>query len=117
MQLAARLPNERSNTGLSFTLLEQIDEGVALIKEALGTPPDSSIASLLATVHAEAGFIQFNELHFASAVDHFLLSSTFEPPELFPFFPAYTARWRSIVPRKRYWGLHPPPQARALSLS
>ncbi|BBM96839.1 vacuolar protein sorting-associated protein 3 [Marchantia polymorpha subsp. ruderalis] len=64
----------------------------------------------LSMVHAETGFLHLFDLHFKEAMDHFLLSDILEPAELFPFFPSMTSRWRAMVPRKRYWGLHPPPQ-------
>ncbi|KAG5614534.1 hypothetical protein H5410_014358 [Solanum commersonii] len=32
-----------------------------------------------------------------------------EPSELFPFIMRDPNRWSLLVPRNRYWGLHPPP--------
>ncbi|KAG6382452.1 hypothetical protein SASPL_157880 [Salvia splendens] len=43
------------------------------------------------------------------AVDHFLLSENMQPSELFPFIMPDPNRWTLLVPRNRYWGLHPPP--------
>ena len=34
--------------------------------------------------------------------------SLFQPMELFPLFPSVTAPWADQLPRKQYWGLHPP---------
>ncbi|KAG8385151.1 hypothetical protein BUALT_Bualt03G0011900 [Buddleja alternifolia] len=93
---------------------------------------------MLCFVHAQVGFLLLFDLHFKEAVDHFLLSETMQPSELFPFIMRDPNRWtllrgglpirtkklkckalvcmvgpgRSLeawVPRNRYWGLHPPP--------
>ncbi|KAJ8569704.1 hypothetical protein K7X08_006281 [Anisodus acutangulus] len=63
----------------------------------------------LSLVHAQVGFLLLFDLRFEEAVDHFLLSETMEPSELFPFIMRDPNRWSLLVPRNRYWGLHPPP--------
>ncbi|KAL3341366.1 hypothetical protein AABB24_025760 [Solanum stoloniferum] len=63
----------------------------------------------LSFVHAQVGFLLLFDLRFEEAVDHFLLSETLEPSELFPFIMRDPNRWSLLVPRNRYWGLHPPP--------
>ncbi|XP_015076339.1 vacuolar sorting protein 3 isoform X3 [Solanum pennellii] len=63
----------------------------------------------LSFVHAQVGFLLLFDLRFEEAVDHFLLSETMEPSELFPFIMRDPNRWSLLVPRNRYWGLHPPP--------
>ncbi|KAG2623954.1 hypothetical protein PVAP13_3KG092900 [Panicum virgatum] len=47
---------------------------------------------------------------FETDVNHFLLSETMQPSEIFPFIMRDPNRWSDLVPRKRYWGLHPPPK-------
>ncbi|KAK1288763.1 hypothetical protein QJS10_CPB19g00762 [Acorus calamus] len=42
-------------------------------------------------------------------VNHFLQSETMQPSEVFPFIMRDPNRWSYLVPRNRYWGLHPPP--------
>ncbi|GMP91767.1 hypothetical protein CsSME_00042310 [Camellia sinensis var. sinensis] len=42
-------------------------------------------------------------------INHFLLSETMQPSEIFPFIMRDPNRWSLLVPRNRYWGLHPPP--------
>ncbi|WOL12759.1 transforming growth factor-beta receptor-associated protein 1 [Canna indica] len=64
---------------------------------------------LLSFVHAQLGFMLLFDLHFEDAVNHFLLSETMQPPEVFPFIMRDPNRWSHLVPRNRYWGLHPPP--------
>ncbi|XP_057451483.1 vacuolar sorting protein 3 isoform X2 [Lotus japonicus] len=64
---------------------------------------------LLSFVHAQVGFLLLFDLHFEEAVDHFLRSETMEPSEVFPFIMRDPNRWSLLVPRNRYWGLHPPP--------
>ncbi|XP_024522989.1 transforming growth factor-beta receptor-associated protein 1 homolog [Selaginella moellendorffii] len=83
---------------------KQYSEAVKLANEEEGAK------SKLGMVHAEAGFLLLADLRFEEAIDHFLRSDIVEPTELFPFFPSLTSRWRNMVPRKRYWGLHAPPQ-------
>ncbi|CAA6663891.1 unnamed protein product [Spirodela intermedia] len=48
-------------------------------------------------------------VHAQDAVNHFLLSETMQPSEIFPFIMQEPNRWSTLVPRNRYWGLHPPP--------
>lgn len=89
----------------------QFDEAVALAEECTAETEVDNAQEKLSAVHAQAGFLLFFDLRFKDAVDHFLQSSALHPAEIFPFFPSMTDRWRSMVPRIRYWGLHPPPQA------
>ncbi|XP_024378874.1 vacuolar sorting protein 3 isoform X3 [Physcomitrium patens] len=88
----------------------QFNEAVGLAQEAVAEGSDSAAKERLAIVHAEAGFLLLFDLQFELAMDHFLLSDILQPTELFPFFPSFTTRWRTLIPRKRYWGLHPPQQ-------
>eukprot|EP00250_Pteridium_aquilinum_P021146 c25040_g1_i1 orf=503-3787(-) len=90
---------------------KQFDEAVGLAEDCTAEADAESIRKSLAIVHAQAGFLLFFDLRFKDAVDHFLLSSAMHPAEIFPFFPTMTDRWRAMVPKVRYWGLHPPPQA------
>ncbi|KAJ4954459.1 hypothetical protein NE237_011242 [Protea cynaroides] len=64
---------------------------------------------MLSFVHAQVGFLLLFDLHFEEAVNHFLQSETMEPSEVFSFIMRDPNRWSLLVPRKRYWGLHPPP--------
>ncbi|XP_059624991.1 vacuolar sorting protein 3 [Cornus florida] len=64
---------------------------------------------MLSFVHAQVGFLLLFDLHFEEAVNHFLLSETMQPSEVFPFIMRDPNRWTLLVPRNRYWGLHPPP--------
>ncbi|KAG0460280.1 hypothetical protein HPP92_023408 [Vanilla planifolia] len=64
---------------------------------------------MLSFVHSQVGFLLLFELHFEEAVDHFMLSDSMDPSEIFPFIMRDPNRWSDLVPRKRYWGLHPPP--------
>lgn len=64
---------------------------------------------MLSFVHAQVGFLLLFDLHFEDAVNHFLLSEAMQPSEIFPFVMRDPNRWSHLVPRNRYWGLHPPP--------
>ncbi|PRQ29934.1 putative quinoprotein alcohol dehydrogenase-like superfamily [Rosa chinensis] len=64
---------------------------------------------MLSFVHAQVGFLLLFDLHFEEAVNHFLQSETMQPSEVFPFIMRDPNRWSLLVPRNRYWGLHPPP--------
>ncbi|PON60728.1 Vacuolar sorting protein 39/Transforming growth factor beta receptor-associated domain [Trema orientale] len=64
---------------------------------------------MLSFVHAQVGFLLLFDLRFEEAVNHFLQSETMQPSEIFPFIMRDPNRWSLLVPRNRYWGLHPPP--------
>ncbi|KAL3851561.1 hypothetical protein ACJIZ3_013443 [Penstemon smallii] len=78
-------------------LVEELDSEGEMTKE------------MLSFIHAQVGFLLLFDLHFKEAVDHFLLSENMQPSELFPFIMRDPNRWTLLVPRNRYWGLHPPP--------
>ncbi|XP_068663618.1 vacuolar sorting protein 3 isoform X2 [Aristolochia californica] len=80
-----------------ISLVEELESMGELTKE------------MLSFVHAQVGFLLLFDLHFEDAVNHFLLSETMEPSEVFPFIMRDPNRWSQLVPRNRYWGLHPPP--------
>ncbi|XP_019106762.1 vacuolar sorting protein 3 isoform X2 [Beta vulgaris subsp. vulgaris] len=82
-------------------------EAISLVEE-LEVEGDMS-KDMLSFVHAQVGFLLLFDLHFEEAVDHFLLSETMQPSEIFPFVIRDPNRWSLLVPRNRYWGLHPPP--------
>jgi len=52
---------------------------------------------LLSFVHAQVGFLLLFDLHFKEAVDHFLLSDTMQPSEVFPFIMRDPNRWSLLV--------------------
>nr|GEV14942.1 transforming growth factor-beta receptor-associated protein 1 [Tanacetum cinerariifolium] len=81
----------------AITLAEELHDDGEISKETLSL------------VHAQVGFLLMFDLHFEEAVNHFLLSETMQPSEIFPFIMPDPNRWSLLVPRNRYWGLHPPP--------
>ncbi|XP_042756940.1 vacuolar sorting protein 3 isoform X2 [Lactuca sativa] len=81
----------------AISLVEELHDDGEITKEAMSF------------VHAQVGFLLMFDLHFEEAVDHFLLSETMQPSEIFPFIMPDPNRWSLLVPRNRYWGLHPPP--------
>ncbi|CAA2991564.1 Transforming growth factor-beta receptor-associated protein 1 homolog [Olea europaea subsp. europaea] len=87
----------KKNFKETISLVEELQSEGELTKE------------MLSFVHAQVGFLLLFDLHFEEAVDHFLLSETMQPSELFPFILRDPNRWTLMVPRNRYWGLHPPP--------
>ncbi|XP_047954954.1 vacuolar sorting protein 3 isoform X2 [Salvia hispanica] len=82
-------------------------EAISLVEELEND--DEMTKEMLSFVHAQVGFLLLFDLHFKEAVDHFLLSENMQPSELFPFIMPDPNRWTLLVPRNRYWGLHPPP--------
>lgn len=83
-------------------------EAIALVEEL---ECDGELSKdMLSFVHAQVGFLLLFDLHFEEAVDHFLQSETMQPSEVFPFIMQDPNRWSLLVPRNRYWGLHPPPK-------
>lgn len=82
-------------------------EAIALVEEL--KCEGEMTKEMLSFVHAQVGFVLLFDLHFEEAVDHFLQSETMEPSEVFPFITRDLSRWSHMIPRNRYWGLHPPP--------
>ncbi|XP_078441154.1 vacuolar sorting protein 39 [Wolffia australiana] len=82
-------------------------EAISLVEECESEGEMSK--EMLSFVHAQVGFLLLFDLHFEDAVKHFLLSDTMQPSEIFPFIMQDPNRWSALVPRNRYWGLHPPP--------
>ncbi|KAL9224802.1 hypothetical protein vseg_000803 [Gypsophila vaccaria] len=82
-------------------------EAISLVEE-LEAEGDMS-SEMASFVRAQVGFLLLFDLHFKEAVDQFLLSDTMQPSEIFPFVIRDPNRWSLLVPRNRYWGLHPPP--------
>ncbi|GAB2281147.1 hypothetical protein Dimus_015751 [Dionaea muscipula] len=82
-------------------------EAISLVEELEGEGDMSK--EMISFVHAQVGFLLLFDLQFEKAVDHFLLSETMQPSEIFPFIMRDPNRWSLLVPRNRYWGLHPPP--------
>ncbi|KAK9714289.1 hypothetical protein RND81_06G084200 [Saponaria officinalis] len=82
-------------------------EAISIVEELKAEGDMSS--EMLSFVHAQVGFLLLFDLHFTEAVDQFLLSETMQPSEIFPFVIRDPNRWSLLVPRNRYWGLHPPP--------
>ncbi|KAK9031032.1 hypothetical protein V6N11_032428 [Hibiscus sabdariffa] len=87
----------KKNFNEAISLVEELECEGELSKE------------MLSLFHAQVGFLLLFDLHFEEAVDHFLLSETMLPSEVFPFIMRDPNRWSLLVPRNRYWGLHPPP--------
>ncbi|KAJ4832081.1 hypothetical protein Tsubulata_009852 [Turnera subulata] len=87
----------KKNFKEAISLVEELESDGELSKE------------MLSFVHAQVGFLLLFDLHFEDAVNHFLQSETMQPSEVFPFIMRDPNRWSLLVPRNRYWGLHPPP--------
>lgn len=87
----------KKNFKEAVCLVEEFDSEGEMTKE------------MLSFVHAQVGFLLLFDLRFEDAVEQFLLSETMQPSEIFPFVMRDPNRWSHLVPRNRYWGLHPPP--------
>ncbi|KAH7681193.1 Quinoprotein alcohol dehydrogenase-like protein [Dioscorea alata] len=87
----------KNNFKEAISLLEEVESEGEITEE------------MLSFIHAQLGFLLLFDLHFEEAVNHFLLSKTMQPSEVFPFIMRDPNRWSHLVPRNRYWGLHPPP--------
>ncbi|KAK7255621.1 hypothetical protein RIF29_29035 [Crotalaria pallida] len=98
----------RSEEQIKDLLRKKSYKGAISLVEELESEGEMS-KDLLSFVHAQVGFLLLFDLHFKEAVDHFLLSETMQPSEVFPFIMRDPNRWSLLVPRNRYWGLHPPP--------
>ncbi|KAH8522237.1 hypothetical protein Peur_040773 [Populus x canadensis] len=82
-------------------------EAISMVEELESNGEMSN--EMLSFVHAQVGFLLLFDLHFEEAVNHFLQSETMQPSEVFPFIMRDPNRWSLLIPRNRYWGLHPPP--------
>ncbi|KAL5230328.1 hypothetical protein ABZP36_029104 [Zizania latifolia] len=88
----------RKSYGEAISLLQEFEADGEISKD------------MISFVHAQLGFLMFFDLRFEDAVNHFLLSETMQPAEIFPFIMRDPNHWSDLVPRKRYWGLHAPPK-------
>ncbi|XP_047330335.1 vacuolar sorting protein 3 [Impatiens glandulifera] len=86
---------------------KNFEEAISLVEEL--QVEGEMTSGMLSFVHAQVGFLLLFDLRFEEAIDHFLLSETMQPSEIFPFIMRDPNRWSLLVPRNRYWGLHPPP--------
>ncbi|KAL5545223.1 hypothetical protein UlMin_009007 [Ulmus minor] len=86
---------------------ENFKEAISLVEEL--ECEGEITKDMVSFVHAQVGFLLLFDLHFEEAVNHFLQSQTMQPSEIFPFIMRDPNRWSLLVPRNRYWGLHPPP--------
>lgn len=75
----------KKNFKETISLVEELQSEGELTKE------------MLSFVHAQVGFLLLFDLHFEEAVDHFLLSETMQPSELFPFILRDPNRWTLMV--------------------
>lgn len=69
----------------AISLVEELHDDGEITKEAMSF------------VHAQVGFLLMFDLHFEEAVDHFLLSETMQPSEIFPFIMPDPNRWSLLV--------------------
>jgi len=81
----------------TISLVEELDSQGEISKD------------MLSFLHAQIGYLLLFDLRFEEAVNQFLKSEKMEPSEVFPFIMRDPNRWSLVVPRNRYWGLHPPP--------
>jgi hypothetical protein len=70
-------------------------EAISLLQEF---EADGEISNdMISFVHAQLGFLLFFDLRFEDAVNHFLLSETMQPAEIFPFIMRDPNRWSDLV--------------------
>lgn len=70
-------------------------EAISLAEELQGEGEMTN--EMLSFVHAQLGFLLLFDLHFEEAIDHFLLSDTMHPSEVFPFIMREPNRWSLLV--------------------
>lgn len=75
----------KKNFEEALSLVEELQSEGELTKE------------MLSFVHAQVGFLLLFDLHFEEAVNHFLLSDTMQPSEVFPFIMRDPNRWSLLV--------------------
>ena len=78
-----------------FLKKKDFKEAVSLVNEL---HDDGEISKeMLSFVHAQVGFLLMFDLRFEEAVNHFLLSETMQPSEIFPFIMPDPNRWSLLV--------------------
>lgn len=70
-------------------------EAICLVEEC--ESDGEMTKEMLSFVHAQVGFLLLFDLHFEDAVNHFLLSETMQPSEIFPFIMQEPNRWSALV--------------------
>ena len=83
----------RKNYKEAISLLEEFESDGEISKE------------MISFVHAQLGFLLFFDLRFEDAVNHFLLSETMQPSEVFPFIMPEPNRWSDLVRYIATWYL------------
>ena len=83
----------RKNYKEAISLLEEFESDGEISKE------------MISFVHAQLGFLLFFDLRFEDAVNHFLLSETMQPSEVFPFIMREPNRWSDLVRYIATWYL------------
>ncbi|PSS09434.1 Transforming growth factor-beta receptor-associated protein [Actinidia chinensis var. chinensis] len=89
---------------------KNFQEAISLVEELQGE--GEMTKEMLSFVHAQVGFLLLFDLHFEEAVNHFLLSETMQPSEVFPFIMRDPNRWSLLV-----FLLNPPNRADLLELA
>jgi hypothetical protein len=75
----------RNNYKEVISLLEEFESDGEISKD------------MISFVHAQLGFLLLFDLRFKDAVNHFLLSETLQPSEIFPFIMRDPNRWLDLV--------------------
>lgn len=74
---------------------KNFEEAISLVEELQSE--GEMTKEMLSFVHAQVGFLLLFDLHFEEAVNHFLLSETMQPSEIFPFIMRDPNRWSLLV--------------------
>lgn len=83
----------RKNYKEAISLLEEFQSDGEILKD------------MVSFVHAQLGFLLLFDLRFEEAVNHFLLSETMQPSEMFPFIMPDPNRWSDLVCYTATWWL------------
>lgn len=70
-------------------------EAISLVEELQSE--GEMTKEMVSFIHAQVGFLLLFDLQFEEAVNHFLLSETMLPSELFPFIMRDPNRWSLLV--------------------
>lgn len=74
---------------------KKFTEAICLVEEL--ESDGEMTKDMLSFVHAQVGFLLLFDLRFEDAVNHFLLSETMQPSEIFPFIMRDPNRWSQLV--------------------
>ena len=102
-----RIPEETQ----ARQLLQEGHHALALAVAAQSSPGEAPphVAARVAAAEAQTGLLLLQELRWEEAMSALTRTTAMQPTELFPLFPTWTQRWRSLVTTLPHYDIIPLP--------